>query len=146
MPTRQEEIERLAALALAPLVEIAWADGHVTPAERQAVIEAAKLIGLDRSSEFCRSTLLRWLHDAPPTEALENWRRVLAPTLAEADSRTARKSEARLLDEARRVAKMDERSFIEGGPLDARAGITPEEQRVLDELSAALAGIEEPDR
>jgi len=146
LATRQEKIEKIAALALAPLVEVAWADGHVTPGERQGVIEAAKTLGLDRHTDFCRTTLLRWLHDAPPTEALERWRLLLAPTLSEVDIRAARKTERRLLDEARRIAKMDERAFIDGGTLDAEAGITAEEQRVLDELEAALAAVRRSDR
>jgi len=141
MGSRQEEIERLAALALAPLVEIAWADGRVTPGERRGVLEAARAFGLDRHSEFCRSTLLRWLTVEPPTEALRAWRELLAPTLAESASRTARKSERRLLDEARRIAKMDERSFLEGGSLDADSGITTAEQGVLDELAASLGRL-----
>ena len=74
MPTDQEEIEKIAALTLAPLVEVAWADGVVTPGERDAVLKAAKALGLGQRSEFCRSTLLRWLHQPPPTEALEAWR------------------------------------------------------------------------
>lgn len=145
MPTRQEEIEKLAALALAPLVEVAWADGSVSPGERQGVLEAAKLLGVDQHSEFCRSTLRRWLHEAPPTEALERWRRMLATTLDESDLRAARKSESRLLEEARKIAKMDERPFEEGASLDARAGITPEEQRILDDLAAALRQIADGD-
>lgn len=141
VPTRQEDIERLAALALAPLVEVAWADGVVTPAERQGVLEAARAIGVDQNSEFCRSTLRRWLHSPPPTEALAEWRRLLAPTLAASLARAARKSESRLLDEAMKIAKMDERPFDPGSSVDARAGITDAEQRILDELAAALRDL-----
>ncbi len=143
MPTDQEEIEKIAALALAPLVEVAWADGHVTPAEREAVLEAAKSLGLGQRSEFCRSTLRRWLNEAPPTEALQHWRRLLATTLAESSSRPARKARSRLLAEAVNVAKMDGLDFKDGPAADARAGITQEEQRVLDELAAALEGFQE---
>jgi hypothetical protein len=138
VPTRQDEIEKLAALTLAPLVEVAWADGVVTAGERQGVIEAAKNIGIDQYSEFCRSTLRRWLNEPTPTEALAAWRQLLAPTLLEDTSRASRKSQVRLLDEARRIAKMDERPFEVGASLDARAGITAEEQRVLDQLEEAL--------
>ena len=144
MPNRQEEIEKLAAVTLAPLVEIAWADGHVTDGERQAVIEASKALGLGQHSEFSRSTLLRWLTDAPPTEALNQWRRTLASTLSETEGRAARSSERGLLEQAVLIAKMDERSFIEGGSettIDSEAGIVPEERRVLDELEAALDSI-----
>lgn len=141
MPTRQEEIERLAALALAPLVEVAWADGIVTPGERQGVMEAAKAFGLNQNSEFCRSTLRRWLHEAPPTEALAAWRLLLAPTLTDSESRVARNSEGGLLEEARKIAKMDERPFEVGASLDAAAGITAPEQHILDELESALASL-----
>jgi tellurite resistance protein len=143
MPTDQDEIEKIAALALAPLVEVAWADGHVTPAEREGVLEAARALGLGQRSEFCRSTLRRWLSEAPPTEALEEWRRQLAPALAESTSRPARKARNRLLSEAVKVAKMDGLDFEQGPAVNARAGITEDEQRVLDELATALEGIEE---
>jgi hypothetical protein len=138
VPTRQEEIERLAALALAPLVEVAWADGRITPAERAGVLEAAKRIGLDQNSDFCRSTLRRWLQRPPPTEALEEWRRLLVPTLAASESRLARMSERRLVDEATRIAKMDQRPFDTGSFVDASVAITKEERRVLEELAAAI--------
>ena len=144
MPTRQEEIEKIAALALAPLVEVAWADGAVTPAERQGVIEAARRLGIDQYSEFCRSTLRRWLTREPPTEALQEWRRLLAPTLAGSSARAARNSEDRLFGEARRIAKMDVRPFAEDAAVDPQAGITAEEQRVLDELARALSAIDPP--
>lgn len=139
--SRQVEIDEIAALAMAPLVEIAWADGHVTPGERAAVLEAARILGLDQRSEFCRSTLRRWLHEAPPAEEFVRWRVSLAPALAAGETRPARKIARRLVDEAKRIAKMDERPFEEGSSVDARAGITAEEQRVLDELSAALASL-----
>jgi len=145
MATRQEEIEKIAALALGPLVEVAWADGQVTPGERAGVLEAARALGLDQRSEFCRSTLRRWLTERPPTEALVEWRRLLASTLAGSDTRPARKSERRLLDEAIRIAKMDERPFDEGASFSAGAGITAEEQAVLDELAAALQSLDSAD-
>jgi tellurite resistance protein len=138
LPTRQEEIEKIAALALGSLVEVAWADGHVTPGERAGVLEAARALGLDQRSEFCRSTLKRWLTERPPTEALQEWRRLLTPTLTESGSRPARKVERRLLEEATTIAKMDERPFDEGASVSASIGITEEEQEVLDELAAVL--------
>lgn len=145
MPTRQAEIEKLAALALAPLVEVAWADGHITPAERAGVIEAARSIGLDQNTEFCRTTLRRWLHEPPPTEALEQWRRLLVPTLAASESRLARMSERRLVDEALKIAKMDERPFDAGSSVDANDAITDGERRVLEDLAAALEQLQHDD-
>lgn len=142
LPTRQEEIEKIAALALSPLIEVAWADGHVTPGERAGVLEAARALGLDQRSEFCRSTLQRWLTEPPPTEALMEWRRLLGPTLAASGSRPARKSERGLLDAALGIAKMDERPFDKGASVSAGTGITEAEQSVLDALAIALEGLE----
>ncbi len=141
MPTPQEEIEKLAALALASLVEVAWADGRITEGERRGVIEASKSMGLDRDGDFCRTTLRRWLHEVPPTEALEEWRRLLAPALEMSQARAARRIESQLLNEARRIAKMDERPFEPGASLDAGAGITEEEQHVLDDLAEVLSRL-----
>lgn len=138
---REEELEKLAALTLAPLVEIAWADGRVTAAEREGVMQAAKALGLGQHTDFCRTTLMRWLHERPPTEALQHWREKLGPTLAEGLTRAARRGDGRLRAEARKIARMDQLSFSEGGSLDATLGITPEEQRVLDDLEAALDSI-----
>jgi hypothetical protein len=78
------------------------------------------------------------LTERPPTEALQEWRRLLAPTLAASGSRPARKVERRLLEEATTIAKMDERPFDEGASVDANMGITEEERAVLDELASAL--------
>ena len=110
-----------------------------------AVLEAARTMGIEQHSEFARTTLRRWLHERPPTEALEAWRALLAPTLSESESRSAGKAERKLLDEARRIAKMDERPMDPGASIDARAGITADEQRVLDELAGELAKLEAGD-
>ena len=133
-PDPLEEIERLAALALAPLIEVAWADGRVTPAERKAVVDAAKAMGLG-NREFCQTTLARWLHERPPTAALERWRQLLAPTLARNAGRASRQSQRHLLKAAEDVARMDQAGF---GIDD---GVTPEERRVLEELAKALASL-----
>ena len=120
MPTRQEEIERLAALALAPLVEVAWADGSVTEAERQGVLEAAKAIGVEQHGEFARTTLRRWLHESPPTEALEAWRALLAPTPSIAVSALCESARVATSVVSSRRAWSEPLVIIEGGPAEAR--------------------------
>ena len=145
MQSRQEEIETIAELAMAPLVEVAWADGAVTPGERAAVLEATRTLGLEQRSEFCKSTLRRWLDERPPSEAFERWRRLLGPTLAASETRPAQKVVRRLAGEALRIAKMDERPFDVGASVDAGAGVTAEEQIVIDELARVLEGLDSGD-
>jgi hypothetical protein len=124
--------EIIAVIALTPLVEVAWADGKVTAAERRSVLDAAASFGLAQR-DFCQTTLARWLTAPPPTEALQEWRRVLGPTLAATEGRSARATERELLAAAHSVARMDEL------PLDIGSGLTEPEAEVLRDLSLALA-------
>jgi hypothetical protein len=57
-----------AALLLAPLVQIAWAEGEVTDAERAAVLRYAEGRGLEKSSP-AYAQLVGWL-DQRPSDAL----------------------------------------------------------------------------
>jgi hypothetical protein len=56
--------ETAVLLHLVPLIQVAWADGVVTPRERERVLRAAHLRGVDdRDPAF--PTLERWLTDQP---------------------------------------------------------------------------------
>jgi hypothetical protein len=39
--------DTIGVLAVAPLIEVAWADGHVTPGERLSILEQAVACGID---------------------------------------------------------------------------------------------------
>jgi hypothetical protein len=91
-----------AALAILPMAAVAWADGAVAPAERQAIIEA-----LDQAFFFetiDRDVVDSWLR-IPPSEALvgawEAYARELGSRLG-AEVRLLLRD--RILDQARRVA------------------------------------------
>ena len=62
----------LAALAVVPLVAVAWADGSVSDSERQAVLDVAEELGLERNSETL-DQLDSWLLDRPPATLMEVW-------------------------------------------------------------------------
>jgi tellurite resistance protein len=55
------------AFILAPLVEVAWADGNVSHAERHAILHIAKQRGVAPGSADHRQ-LLDWLAHRPPDE------------------------------------------------------------------------------
>lgn len=56
--------ESAALLQIVPLVQVAWADGEVTPRERARVLRMARLQGIDeRDPAF--PTLERWLAEPP---------------------------------------------------------------------------------
>jgi hypothetical protein len=65
--------ETLDALNLAPLVEIAWADGTVHAKQREAVLTAAEQSGVARASMAGR-LLVAWLDAKPGPELLQTWK------------------------------------------------------------------------
>src|SRR5689334_23386982 len=73
-PALLERIKKLgitldtgSAFILAPLVEVAWADGEVSHAERSAILHIAKQRGVVSGSADHRQ-LLDWLTHRPPDE------------------------------------------------------------------------------
>jgi uncharacterized tellurite resistance protein B-like protein len=57
------------ALALAPLLRVAWADGEVQQAERDAILESARSRGVVEGSP-AHTLLMEWL-TAPPDPSLD---------------------------------------------------------------------------
>jgi hypothetical protein len=123
--------ESLAALALAPLVLVAWADGRVDGRERKAVLQAAREAGVAEGS--ASHELLSFRLDDPPDPALVRawaaYAAVLTRTLP-ADELATFKEQT--LSRARRVAEAS-RGFLGLGPRVSEA-----ERDVLDRLEAAF--------
>lgn len=119
----------LSALALVPLVEVAWASGGVDAGEKQAVLQAAKDTGLDAES---RDLLASWLSHAPDRALLEAWKSYVSTITRElaAPQRETFKSE--ILGRARKVA-------ASSGGLLGIGKISKEEEAVLRELAQAFA-------
>ena len=121
-------LQTLAALALVPLVEVAWASGGVESQERKLILEAAKDVGLDSASQ---ELLASWLQHAPDRSLLEAWRSyvgTLCKDLAPAQREIMKKE---VVGRARKVAGA-------AGGLLALGKVSKEEQKVLGELEAAF--------
>ncbi|MGE0756580.1 MAG: hypothetical protein AB7F89_03195 [Pirellulaceae bacterium] len=65
--------ETLAAVRLIPLVEVAWCDGHVSPAERRALLEAAVQYGI-KPNTACHALLDSWLAHRPDPRIVQSWK------------------------------------------------------------------------
>lgn len=123
--------ETLAALALIPLVAVAWADGTVEDRERKAVMEGARASGINEGG-ISHALLEHWLGERPGPDLLETWKgytRALVATLSW-DLRESLKDD--LLGRARDVAR------AAGGFLGLGPKISPEESEVLAELEQAF--------
>ncbi len=123
--------ESLSALALAPLVMVAWADGRVDEKERQAVIEAAREAGVQPGDLSDQLLALR-LSDRPDPALVNAWTayaRLLTRSLPP-DQLGALRSQ--MLERARRVAEASR------GRLGLGARVSREEREMLEDLEAAF--------
>lgn len=124
--------ENVAALVLAPLVAVAWADRQLDPAERRAILAAESQYGIDPESEAGR-LLASWLEARPHESLLDAWSgyvkllcKVLKP-----DEREGLRNE--IVGRSSRIARAFEKSLLRGG------GPTRAESEALAKIEAAFA-------
>ncbi len=121
----------LASLAAIPLVEVAWADGHVDEKEKEAVLNAA------RSVEFGKDKvdfplLESWLEKRPSPELLQAWTHYAQGLAAAMDPRELNQLKHDLLGRARRIAEA-------AGGLLGFGKISTSEQAMLDRMDSAFS-------
>jgi hypothetical protein len=123
--------ESLTAFKLFPLVELAWADGTVTKAESDAVINAAVKSGIAPSSPAL-GQMKEWLERGPTEDGRAMWLMYAAElrkVLSAAQLTTFRDD---LLKHAHKVAEAS-------GGVFGIATTSVSEQRVIDKVSKALS-------
>lgn len=123
--------EALTALALVPLVAVAWADGSITDQERGAVLAAAEKTGLARQDAGYR-LLEDWLRHRPPPALLAAWKDYTAALSATLDDDARLALRSGVLDRARAVAE------AAGGFLGLGQRVSAAEKAMLDELDQAF--------
>jgi tellurite resistance protein len=124
--------ETLAALTMIPIVEVAWADGHMDARERNAIMTGAESAGIEPGTAS-HGLLRLWTADAPAPALLSAWRDYIAALGGELDvSERARLAE-KIVGRARAVAEA-------AGGARGRSAVSPEEERVLQGLARAFDG------
>jgi tellurite resistance protein len=125
--------ETWAALALIPLLEVAWADGALDDKERRAIVSAAEAGGIHPGSPS-HALLENWIERRPDARLLQVWGEAMVE-LCEVLGPLERASLKReVIGRATAVAKAS------GGILGFGKKISEREQKVLAELERALAG------
>ena len=124
--------DTLAAFALYPLVEVAWADGKVDQREREAFFRAAAEIGLAEGTPG-HFALKEFLKDTPREEARKAWFAWSSEVNKQLEPAERKKVREALLQRARAVAEAT------GGFLGLGTRITAGEQKVLDRIAEAFA-------
>ena len=115
--------ETVAALALVPLIAIAWSDGSIDDKERAAVFARAQEEGASQG-DVSRELFERWLSERPPANLLAMWKdyvRALMETMSAEDRRFFK---GRVLDRARGVAE------AAGGFLGIGSKVSAAEQKI----------------
>jgi len=122
--------ETWTAVSIVPLVEIAWADGKIDRAEREAVLSGAEANGVTSESPGYQ-LLESWLAHRPDGRLLEVWGAFIVGLCAELGE-SERKSLKQILGRARSVAEAT------GGFLGLGSKVSSEEEVILAELAKAF--------
>ena len=123
-----------AAFILAPLVEIAWADGHVSKAEHDAVLRLAFERGVAPGSPDL-AQLLKWLQDRPPDALFQTALEAIKVGIAVLPREEAEERIQKMIKACEAVAEAS------GGLqklLRLHSGVSPQEQSVLSEIKSRL--------
>jgi len=123
-----------AAFLLAPLVQVAWAEGKVTEPEREAALRFARSRGVEEGSP-AEAQLLSWLQARPAQAVFDTAIEVIKSGLAEFPQKEREDRIARIVQACREVSEAS------GGiakALGVGSGVSSQEQSVLDVVSAAL--------
>jgi hypothetical protein len=127
------ESDTWAAVSIAPLVEVAWADGKIEAAERDAVLSAAEANGIADGSPG-HQLLESWLARRPDGRLLEVWGAFIVKLCSELADHERGALKSQLLGRARSIAE------AAGGFLGLGNKVSAEEEVVLSELSKAFDG------
>ncbi len=123
--------EVVAAMAVVPLVLVAWADGAVQPREREAILAAAESFGV--TTQDGRYPMLEfWLNKKPGPEILDAWKLYVAALCKELSAEEVAELKHDLLD------RVDDVAEAAGGLLGITSKVSSEEQAMLNTLEQAF--------
>ena len=96
--------ETVAALALVPLIAIAWSDGSIDDEERATVFAKAQEEGIS-PGDISRELFERWLSERPPANLLAVWKNYVLALVETMSADDRRFFKGRVLDRAHGMAE-----------------------------------------
>jgi len=122
------------ALIVAPLVQVAWAEGKVTDKERETVLRLAASRGIEKGSP-AEAQLLAWLDHRPSDAVFQTAIEVIKSGLSHLSPQEREQRIASIVDACREVSEAS------GGiakSLGFGSGVSSEERSALDVVTKAL--------
>jgi hypothetical protein len=129
------------AILLAPLVQVAWAEGKVTDRERDIVFEIAASRGIDSGSP-AHTQLVQWLQNRPPDELFQTAMEVMKAGLAVLPPAERDEHIHGIVEACTRIAEASGAGLTK--LLGIGSGVTSDESAVLDAITAKLHGAPKP--
>ena len=120
----------IAALALVPLVEVAWADGTIQANERTAILQAAQGKGLERGKPGYE-LLESWLQQHPGDELFQAWEAYIKSLAGQLNDEQNRLLRNQVVGFAKMVAAA-------AGGLLGLAKVSASEEKVLKRIEATF--------
>lgn len=125
--------ETVALLPVVPVLEMAWAEGGITSAERGLVVKFARSRGIDEAS-VADAQLTQWMTSRPDETVFQGARRLIGAMLSSGASEAVDRLTADDL-----VAYCERIAAASGGIFGLRMGsISPEERVLLSQLASDL--------
>ena len=119
-----------AAMALVPLVAIAWTDRELHDQERAALLQAVEAAGILEGSPS-HALLESWFRERPDPELFERWKSFIASLCVDMDASAVEALRAEIIGKARGVAEA-------AGGILGFGKVSAREQEILDELEHAF--------
>ena len=124
-------VQVLTAMALLPMVEVAWCDGDVSPQERDAILKAAVDMEITADSPVYQ-LLKSWLENRPPMGTLVAWKNYVRAICDTLEPATIFKLKQGTIGRAEKVAQ------AAGGILGMGNKVSAAERKCLDDLAKAF--------
>jgi tellurite resistance protein len=119
----------LAALALLPVVEVAWADGRIDDKEKKAALDASQQAKL---SGPALEIVEAWMNERPAKEVFNTWSKYLAEIMLQMSAAERVLMRSEISGRARQVAEAS------GGFLGMGNKVSQEEEAVLQQIAKAF--------
>jgi hypothetical protein len=124
--------ETVTLLPLVPIVQVAWAEGGIAPAERKLILDLARARGVEAGGA-ADVQLHEWLAKRPQPEVFNRAQRLIRAMLDSGTAEGIALSADELIEQCEKIASAS------GGVFGLRT-ISPEERQLLQQIGSALKG------